>query len=368
VSRATSVVWVRAVEPRLAAWLRRFLLDVAPEATRQLRSWKRAAARIRDPVLRHEALASIAGKDFHVHGGCILATFLPKPAAHAYVRLVAAFETAVDYLDNLCDRAGHEDEADFRALHEALEDAVMPGAQPRDYFRRREGDDGGYLRSLVLDAQRSFGGLRSYQVIAPYVREVTRRYTELQALKHLPQGVREQRCEAAFAAVAPQMRWFEGAAACGSTLPTFALAYGAIAGCDETRARELNDAYFPWISGFHILLDYFIDQSEDAAHRELNFVACYGDAAQATSGIAAIGQEALARAATTSDAPHHIFAIQAMCGFYCTRRKVVEQGLGDRAAQISRAVGVDLGAPPWRLSQHPALGPLLSLYRRVTRI
>ncbi len=355
------------MDRELAVRVRRFLLDIVPEASRELRRLKRVAARIPDAVLRREALASIARKDFHVHGGCILATFLPKACAKPYVKLVAAFETAVDYLDNLCDRAGHEEEEDFRALHQALEDAVTPGAQPGDYFRHRSGDDGGYLHALVRESQASFAALPAYEVVAPYVKEVTRRYCELQALKHLAPGEREERCARAFAHVAPGMRWFEGAAASGSTLPTFALAFGAIQDCDANRARELYDAYFPWISGFHILLDYFIDQLEDATHRELNFVACYGDPDRAAEGIAAIGRQAIARAGETSDPDHHVFAIRAMCGFYCTRPKVFGQGLGKQAALIASAVGVDLEADRWRLARHAAVGPLLSLYRRVTR-
>jgi len=351
----------------MAALLRRFLLDVVADASDELRQLRGVAARIPNAELRREALASITHKDFHVHGGCILATFLPKKVARDYVRLVAVFETAVDYLDNLCDRTGSQDEADFRALHEALADAVRPGAPLRQYFRHRAADDGGYLNGLVEKSQACFAALTSYDVIAPYVAEATRRYSELQALKHLPPGERERRCAETFAHVATEMQWFEGAAASGSTLPTFALVFGAIVGCDDARARELLQAYYPWISCFHILLDYFIDQAEDAAHGELNFVTSYGDPEAATAGLERVGRAALERARVTSDAGHHIFALRAMCGFYCTRPKVFEQGLQDRAGTIAGSVGVDVTASAWGLSRNRALGPLLALYRRVAR-
>ena len=321
---------------------------------------------IPDAVLRHEALASIAAKDFHVHGGCILATFLPRAQARDYVALVAAFETAVDYLDNLCDRTGSNDEQDFRALHEALADAVTPNATPRSYFRQRAGDDGGYLEGLVRRSQASFSGLPGFASVASHIRDVTDRYCELQALKHLRAGDRETRCQRAFASVSPELQWWEGAAACGSTMPTFALAYGAIRGCTPRQATDLQRAYFPWISAFHILLDYFIDQGEDREHGELNFVACYPSARIARDGIARIGERALAAARTLPDSEHHAFAVRAMCAFYCSRPNIAQQGLGDDAAAIGSAVDVELPAGGVALGGGPLLAPLLALYRRAT--
>lgn len=356
------------MDKQLIHFVRRFLLRVVPDAATNLKRLAGLARRIPDPQARSEALSSIALKDFHVHGGCILATFLPKTEAHHYVKLVATFETAVDYLDNLCDRTGSFDEEDFRALHESLLDAVRPGAPVRSYFRHRERDDGGYLATLVMRSQRLFEQLPSFNAVAGYVEDVTARYCELQSLKHLPAGERETRCREVFGNVAPSLRWWEGAAACGSTMPTFALAFGAFGPCDAARARELYAAYFPWISCFHILLDYFIDQEEDREHGELNFVACYGDRQLAREGITRVGAESLARASVTRDANHHVFAVRAMCGFYCTRKRVSEQGLGADAEAIAAAVGIDLGEMPWRPGKSSVLGPLLSLYQRMIRV
>ena len=346
---------------------RRFLIRIVPQAAGELNRLKRLALCIPDVDMRREALSSITHKDFHVHGGCILATFLPSAQANQYVRLVTVFETAVDYLDNLCDRAGNLDEADFRALHEALIDAVTPGAQLRPYFRRRATDDSGYLAELVTRSQQQFAGLPSFNVVASHVREVTERYCELQALKHLAPGEREQRCRETFCDVASDMQWWEGAAACGSTMPTFALLFAAMRGYDAERARELYEAYFPSISAFHILLDYFIDQAEDSAHGELNFVACYPSHEAARDGIARIGRSALTKALSLDDGRSHAFAVRAMCAFYCSRTKVREQSLGQDAAAIAAAVDVDLQSTSWQPG-HGVLAPLLMLYRRVTRV
>lgn len=355
------------MDKELAAQARRFLIRVVPLAAAQLRELRSAAQRIPDERLRGEALASIAHKDFHVHGGCILATFLPQHQVRPYVRLVAVFETAVDYLDNLCDRIGSEDEADFRALHEALADAVRPDAPERNYFRHRASDDGGYLNELVARSQAAFADLPSFAAISPYVADITRRYCELQALKHLAPGIREERCASAFGAVAAGLHWWEAAAASGSTMPTFALAFAAMQHCDDRQARQLHEAYFPYISAFHILLDYFIDQAEDRAHGELNFVACYPSRQAALDGMTRIAREALARAGGTDDPPSHAFAVRAMCAFYCSRSKVDEQFLHEDAAAIAAAVDVDIDSGLWQPGRAGLLGPLLALYRRVIR-
>jgi len=356
------------VDSDFFALARSFLLRIVPRAARELRQIKRRAERISDSDLRREALASISDKDFHVHGGCILATFLAPEIARHYVRLVSVFETAVDYLDNLCDRMGTYDEGDFRALHVALLDAIDPSGPSHSYFARRERDDGGYLAWLVAESQRLFAALPAYPAVHEYVRLVTQRYCELQALKHLQKGVRERRCAEAFAHVAADLAWWEGASACGSTMPTFALAFAAAQGCDEAQARVLYETYFPYVSAFHILLDYFIDQAEDRAHGELNFVACYRDAAAARDGIALVGSKALAAAERSNQRREHSFAVKAMCGFYCSRPKIAQQSLSGDALYVARAVGVDFGGRPWSSPANVLIAPLLQLYRRVIRV
>ena len=45
------------------------------------------------------------------------------------------------------------------------------------------------------------------------------------------------------------------------------------------------DAYFPYVSAVHVLLDAFIDQAEDREHGELNFSRVYGGAAALRSRV-----------------------------------------------------------------------------------
>jgi tetraprenyl-beta-curcumene synthase len=321
-----------------------------------MRAWRARAQQIADPAIRREALDSLRRKAFHVHGGCVFATFLPAEKASRFVELVAAFETAVDYLDNLCDRIGAQNEADFRALHESLLDAVTPGAPLRDYFRHRPSDDRGYLNALVTRSQAGVTDLHSFNVVRLGIVDVTRRYCELQAIKHLAPGERERRCAAEFSSVAPDLSWWEGAAASGSTMATFALLFSAMSGViSAERVRAVLEAYFPYFTGLHILLDYFVDQTEDAAHGELNFVNCYPNAEEAHAGIERVARIALHRVATLPDAEVHLFALRAMCGYYCTR-PALSKSARLAALGIMRAAGVDV-------DPHP----LLKLYARMAR-
>ena len=357
------------MEDRTGAMAIRFLTGVVPRAAGELRRVAARANRIADKHTAREALSSLRRKAFHVHGGCIFATFLTAKPATAFIKLVVAFETAVDYLDNLCDRFGAADEADFRALHESLIDAISPGAPVRDYFRRRPTDDSGYLASLVRASQAGFAALPSYATVREEIDDVTRRYCELQALKHLAPGERERRCEAQFGRVAPALSWWEGAAACGSTMATFALAFAAAdRRLGDDRGRRIFGSYFPYFTALHILLDYFVDQQEDRAHAELNFVACYPSQDAASSGIARIAHIAKERLAVLEDVDIHRFVLRAMCGYYCTRPAVRTADLRPTSIAIMQAAGLDIDSKTGLPTVGDRrVGPLLDLYARMSR-
>ncbi|MDQ6780884.1 MAG: hypothetical protein M3Z37_07000, partial [Candidatus Eremiobacteraeota bacterium] len=72
--------------------------------------------------------------------------------------------------------------------------------------------------------------------------------------------------------------------------------------------------------------------------------------------------------AASAQPAEHSFAVQAMCGFYCSRAKVARQGLDDDARVIAQAVGVDLAGGGWSPATNPLLAPLLRLYRAMTRV
>ncbi|MBV8152602.1 MAG: DUF2600 family protein [Candidatus Eremiobacteraeota bacterium] len=322
----------------------RFLALVIPRASRTLRAIEARARAIPDPLLREQALASIAYKGFHVQGGSIFATFLNRAGAQRYVEIVAPLETIYDYLDNLCDRLEGVSPTAYATLHEALLDAVDPGRPLADWYR--DGpfrDDGGYLRMLVESVRAGIRKLPSVEAVQPRLLEAATFYAELQAFKHLPGGERETACSRWYElhrARFPDLCWWEFAAACGSSLPVFAMLFLATRPSLAQRdVDELFDAYFPHISAVHILLDYFIDQAEDAEHDELNFVACYGNAGAAVDGVRRLLKTTMARVRTLEIAAPHEFLLRAMCLFYLSHPKVFDQKLDAESSALLAALG-----------------------------
>ncbi|MBV8602679.1 MAG: DUF2600 family protein [Candidatus Eremiobacteraeota bacterium] len=301
----------------------RFLLSVVPRASRHLRAIELRAAEIPDAELRAQALASIRLKAYHVQGGSILATFLKREAADRYVEIVAPLETIYDYLDNLCDRLPGVPEHAYATLHEALLDAVEPARPLHDYYRDGpHRDDGGYLRGLVEESRRGIATLPSLAAVQPRLREAA--------------------CASWYARNAerfPGLSWWEFAAACGSSLPVFAMVYLATSpNLDASDVDATFDAYFPNISAVHILLDYFIDQAEDREHSELNFVACYSGTAAAVEGVRALLETTMHRIRSLERADPHEFLLRAMCLFYLSHPKVFEQRLDRESAALLAAL------------------------------
>ncbi|HEX3462643.1 MAG TPA: DUF2600 family protein, partial [Candidatus Elarobacter sp.] len=253
-------------------------------------------------------------------------------------------ETIYDYLDNLCDRLPGVTQQGYATLHESLIDALDDRGAPRDYYRDGPpGDDGGYLRSLVDAAREGLRALPNYHAVRDRLVEVARFYADLQVLKHGPAGERERACDAWYARNRerfPGLSWWEFAAACGSSLPVFALI--ALASRERLGAAEIDEtvrAYFPGVSALHILLDYFIDQAEDREHGELNFVACYASSAEAVTRLRQLVTATLARVRGLADTARHRFLVEAMCVFYLTHPKIFEQRLDRESDALLSALG-----------------------------
>jgi tetraprenyl-beta-curcumene synthase len=330
--------------PKGLAHMTRFLTRIVPRASKALAAIRVRAHTIPDDGLREQALASINDKAYHVQGGCILATFLHGNAAQRYVEIVAPLETIYDYLDNLCDRLPGVGEHAYATLHEALLDALDDRRPITDYYRDGpDRDDGGYLRWLVERVRAGMRTLPNYDAVRDHLVDVGRYYAELQTFKHAAAERREAFCNDWYAQHQdrfPGMYWWEFAAACGSSMPVFALVYLASQPELAPDAIDLTlSAYFPNVSAVHILLDYFIDQAEDREHRELNFVACYATSAEAVSRVRKLVATTAARMHLLKDHEWHEFVLNAMCMFYLTHPKVFEQRLDAESVAVLAALG-----------------------------
>ncbi|WPD19376.1 tetraprenyl-beta-curcumene synthase family protein [Thermaerobacter composti] len=210
---------------------------------------------------------------------------------------------------------------------------ALPGAANGYYRLHPHGDDGGYLEALVATCRAALATFPGYGTVAGAVRRLVSLYNDLQVNKHGDPRGRQARMAAWYRQAAGRwhgrLAWWEFAAACGSTLGVFALFREALLGPDPPapRIRRLLDAYFPWIGGLHILLDYLIDQAEDRAGGDLNLVEPYGDAGRASQGLSVFVREAARRAARLRDAPLHRLVVDGLLGLYLSDPKVAQQRL-----------------------------------------
>lgn len=299
---------------------------VFPLVNREMKRWQGRAVTIPDPELRKQALASLTAKRFHADGGSVFAA-ADLSRAGQLVPLVVALQTISDYLDNLCDRSTSQEEEDFHLLHQAMMAAVTPGQPLQDYYRhRKETEDGGYLHDLVRVCQEHVSALPHYALVQPYIVRWVTLYGELQTYKHVAWTKREALLHdwwEKHRAQYPDLAWWEFAAATGSTLGMYVLFLAA--GEKELKpslVEQLAHAYFPWVCGLHILLDYFIDQEEDRAGGDLNFVSYYPSVPEAYQRIYWFVHHSVEAVQRLPHREFHEMVIHGLLGLYLSDPKI----------------------------------------------
>ncbi|GAB7056535.1 tetraprenyl-beta-curcumene synthase family protein [Paenibacillus sp. YK5] len=302
---------------------------VLPAVREQLDHWRSKAEQIPDAELRKQAINSLTSKQFHCEGGAVYAA-ANLSMRHILIPLIAAFQTISDYLDNLCDRSTSLDPEDFRRLHQSMLDAVDPSAPLHDYYEfHKEQEDGNYLNELVKTCQASIRMLPSYAPAASSVRELVSLYCDLQVYKHMAKPLREDALLSWWEMHReryPSIGWNEFAAATGSTLGVFVLFLAASEPeLSPETVRNIHVAYFPYICGLHILLDYLIDQEEDAIGGDLNFCSYYDNMDKTVERIALIVKEAKRTSERLEHAAFHRMIIEGLLALYLSDPKVRKQ-------------------------------------------
>ena len=347
--------------------LTRALPVLLREVAGLLRDWHARAAAIPDPELRRQAEASLIKKRFHCEGGAVYA-LAAGAAACATARFIVALQTISDYLDNLCDRSPAAGGEDFACLHTAMREAVRPPEHgpsfpERFYALHPHHQDGGYLDALVRTCREAVGALpgAAQGAFVAEAAPLVDWYCELQVRKHLPAG-REgavRSLASGLAAEAPGLYWWETAAATGSTLGVFALFATAAAGhLDAPGARQLRRAYFPWVTGLHILLDYWIDRAEDREGGDMNFTFYYRGTAEGARRLRAIGRRALIAVGGLPAAGFHRTVVAGLPALYLADPKVARQGLTGDAWSVLRASGPSTWLLYWAVRRLRAHGTL----------
>jgi tetraprenyl-beta-curcumene synthase len=298
----------------------RELLWGLPAVSRELRHWRVWAEGIPDRALREDALDSITHKRDHAEGAALF-WVLPNRRDRRLLRLLVAYQTIWDFLDNVSER--NTDRANGRQLHLALSEALDPEAPISDYYRHHPWkDDGGYLRVLVETCRESCEALPSYARVRPHVLAGVRRCS-VQSINHDSSPARR---DAALEDWAKRefpgehaMRWFELTAAASAFLPYALFALAAEPRCADRDIARVCAAYFPWTSLAVAMLDSYVDQLDDVVRGNHSYISHYKDGELAIRRLREIIDQTLRGANGLRNGHRHAVIAGCMVAMYLSR-------------------------------------------------
>ncbi len=328
-----------------------FITKIFPLVEKELKYWKNKIRWAPDQELAKQGVMSIETKKFHALGGSVFALY-NQESYIGLTRVITAYQTISDYLDNLCDRAGVYSQRAFDKLHLSMfhsmkvETEVNDMSYPQSYYQYYpHKDDGGYLDALVDYCVGKVSSFSNYYLVKDDIKDTVKLYRDLQVYKHLKPEIREKKLiewYKRYEKLYPDIKWWEFSCACGSTLLVFALiALSSKTNLTREEKDKIIDAYFPWICGFHIMLDYYIDQQEDEREGELNLVSFYKDMYQQEERLCYFCERSLEEADKLPRANFHLTVIKGMIALYLSDPKVKQQGFEGTAKKLIELGGIN---------------------------
>lgn len=294
-----------------------------PSVRRELNRWREHALRIPDPALRADALETLRREHMNAQGAALFAV-LPRRRSPTLLRLLVAYQVALDYLDTVTERPAADELAHGNRLHRSLVDALNPGAAPTGYYDERPWeDDGGYLRALVEACQRGCAALAGYLAVRPFALRAAADLS-VQVLNHLADAADRDAALRAWADGDGRrhstLRWFERSGAASSTLGIYALLAAATSRrLKSERARAIDAAYHPTVCLLCTLMDSLADLDDDWACGAHSYVARYGSPAAATGRIVDLVSHALADVRRLPNGARHAVIVSGMVAMYLAK-------------------------------------------------
>jgi tetraprenyl-beta-curcumene synthase len=302
---------------------RRYWLGVFPRVRHESRYWRKYAEAIPDPLLRALALEAQRVKRSNVEGSAAFAVFAPSTHRTETIRAQVAFQSIYDYVDTLAEQPNENPVTNARLLHEALLVAFSDRSGHPDYYaccRHRE--DGGYLERLVDACRDALSTLPSATAIIGPARQLTTLIVAYQSLNLTDRQGGHRLLEAWARSHTPHasdLKWWETAAAAGSSLGVFALITAAARpALSPAEATDIETAYWPWVGALHSLLDSLVDEQEDTAQGQRSLLAYYDTPQEVAARLEALARGALAALDALPNAQEHALLLAAMASSYLT--------------------------------------------------
>jgi tetraprenyl-beta-curcumene synthase len=302
------------------------------------------AARIPDPVLRAQALASLREKSANVDATGVFATLAPRRNRPTVVRAGATLQIAVDYLDTLSESLAEGDLNGGLRMQQALLATVTPG-EAADVSGGLSGSgDGGYLGELIADCAQASAVLPRIAECRAPLRAAVARCAEGQAYTHAAAGGDSRALEgwAKGLGAGDSYDWWEAAAGASSSVGAHArLALAADAGATTADAERVDAAYFPSVGALTVLLDDLVDLEEDVAVGEHNYIPYFADDRAVAERLGSIAERARAAIAPLPRRGRHEAILAGVAGFYLAQ----PAARAPRWAVTRRRLLESLGAP-----------------------
>lgn len=327
----------------LVAVSARELTWILPNVSREVRAWREQALRIPDPSLRDDALLTLKRERLNTEGAALFA-ILPRRRDRRLLRVLVAYQIMLDYLDSISERPSVDPLANGRQLHRALTEALDPAGPMSDYYLHHSAhDDAGYLRALVQTCRDLYVALPGYQLVRAFA-ERSARHGTVQILNHDPDPDRRDLALSTWARREFPSRtdatWFELTAGASSSL--WILALLALAAEPDTSAADLDAAavvYVPWVCAASTLLDAFVDQTDDEASGNHNYLSHYPTADAATARLAEIVLRSAFGARRLRRGARHALITTGMVAMYLSKDTAREPHLRAATHDIARAAG-----------------------------
>jgi tetraprenyl-beta-curcumene synthase len=325
--------------------------------SREARRWRAIAESIPDAPIREDALSALSHKRGHADGAALF-TILPLRREPGLLRLLVAYETIWDFLDNVSER--HPTYANGQQLHRALFDALDPDGPLADYYRFHPwSDDGGYLVSLVSTCRERCRALPSFDRVRVILHREAHRALVL-GLNHDTDPVRRDAVLRAWARREypheRELSWFELSGGASASLVVHVLL--TLAADPHLTDRDVSEAYaahWPWIALATTMLDSYVDQADDEASGNHSYIAHYPELEVAICRLHESIPRALIAAHGLRNGHRHVVIVGCMVAMYLSKDSARAPGL-----QAATTTLVDAGGSLVRL-----LLPILRTWRLV---
>lgn len=330
---------------------------IAPNVATEIAGWRARAEAIPDARLRAEALETLERERLNPEGAALFSA-LPRRRDLGLLRVLVAYQVALDFLDTVTERPGVDSLAHGMQMHRALVEAIDPGeSEVSDYYAVRPEADGGYLRALVEACRRGCARFPGFMVVRPHAVRAARQLS-VQVLNHQPDAERTallRRFAQHEFSRDGGMTWFERTAAASSTLGIYALLALAVEqDVEPQEAAAVDAAYHPHICLACTLLDCFADQVDDMESGNHNYLSRYADARSATDRLCDVVATSVERSLRLRRGERHAVIVSAMVAMYLSKDVARTDLLSGPTARIARSGGplVRIQMPVLRAIRH----------------